>query len=136
MYRTNTFPGLNWTPGPAATQSYLVVMEDVGTARPEPVLHWTLFNIPPTLTRLEPGMTPTGNPPGSSYGPNISGQARPYLGPRTPPGPKHPYHFQVFALDRTLPADSINTFTTLLELAKGHVLASGELVGLGSADAK
>jgi hypothetical protein len=42
----------------------------------------------------------------------------------------------VFALDRTLPAASIDTFTTLLESAKGHVLASGELVGLGSADAK
>ena len=55
---------------------------------------------------------------------------------RTPPGPKYPYRFQVFALDRTLPAASIDTFTTLLELAKGHVLASGELVGLGSADAK
>ena len=37
---------------------------------------------------------------------------------------------------RTLPAASIDTFTTLLESAKGHVLASGELVGLGSADAK
>jgi phosphatidylethanolamine-binding protein (PEBP) family uncharacterized protein len=53
------------------------------------------------------------------------------MGPRTPPGPKHRYHFQIFALDTTIPAAT--TYAALTAAMKDHVLASGELVGLGQA---
>ena len=56
------------------------------------------------------------------------------MGPRTPPGPKHRYHLQVFALDTTLPANPMMTWDQLKTALKGHVLASGEVVGLGQAD--
>jgi len=135
QYRTNTFPGLTWSRGPAATASYAVIMQDPDlTMRGAPVLHWVLYNIPASVTTLAPGMAPTGNPPGSSYGPNYQGNARPYLGPRTPPGPKHNYHMQVFALDTTIPADPAITYDALVGAMKGHVLASGSVVGLGQAD--
>ncbi|HET9160361.1 MAG TPA: YbhB/YbcL family Raf kinase inhibitor-like protein [Caulobacteraceae bacterium] len=135
QYRTNTFPGLSWTSGPPATQSYAVILQDTDLSiRGAPVLHWVLYNIPKTVTKLEPGMAPTGNPPGSAYGPNYQGSARPYLGPRTPPGPKHHYHFQVFALDRMLAADPAITYDGLVSQMKDHILASGEIVGLGQAD--
>ncbi len=68
-----------------------------------PILHWTMWNVPANVTKLDAGMQPTGNPAGSAYGPNIRGAAQPYMGPRTPPGPNHPYHLQVFALDTTIP---------------------------------
>lgn len=135
QYRFNTFPGLQWTPGPAGTKSYAVIMQDTdGVARGAPILHWVLYNIPASVNLLPPGMAPTANPPGSSYGPNYRGTSQAYLGPRTPAGPKHHYHLQVFALDTAVTADPAITYDALVSQMKGHVLASGEVVGLGSVD--
>jgi para-nitrobenzyl esterase len=135
QYRGNTFPGLAWTAGPRDTMSYVVIMQDTGAiVRGAPILHWTLYNIPMSVTKLDAGMAATGNPPGSSYGPNIRASAQPYMGPRTPAGPKHPYHLQVFALDTTIPADPAITYDGLTGAMKGHILASGEVVGMGSVD--
>ena len=135
QYRGNVFPGLAWTSGPSATKSYVVIMQDTGAiVRGAPILHWTLYNIPSSVTKLEPGMSATGNPRGSNYGPNIRASAQPYMGPRTPPGPKHPYHLQVFALDRTIPANAAITYDELTGAMKGHILAAGEVVGMGSVD--
>ena len=135
QYRTNTFPGLTWSKGPKATKSYVIIMQDNSLIlRGAPILHWTLYNIPASVRKLDAGMTPTSNPPGSSYGPNIRAAAQPYMGPRTPPGPKHPYHLQVFALDTTLAADPAMTYDGLTGAMKDHILASGEVVGMGSVD--
>ena len=135
QYRGNVFPGLSWTPGPAWTKSYAIIMQDTdGTMRNSnglPILHWTMGNIPATITKLDAGMTK--EPDGAMFGPNARGPSQPYLGPRTPPGPKHRYHFQVFALDTVLAADAFATYATLAAAMDGHVLASGEVVGLGRA---
>ena len=99
QYQTNTFPGLEWTAGPAGTQSYAIIMQDTDgpAARGGIFLHWTAFNI--KATKLDAGMTAL--PSGAAGGPGM-GRGN-YAGPRTPAGPKHRYHFQVFALDTTLP---------------------------------
>jgi para-nitrobenzyl esterase len=131
QYRTNTFPGLEWTAGPAGTKSYAVIMQDTdGMIRNAPILHWTMFNIPGT--KLDAGMAAV--PSGATYGPNMRGANQAYMGPRTPAGPKHRYHLQVFALDTTLAADAGASLDTLQAAMKDHVLASGEVVGLGSVD--
>jgi para-nitrobenzyl esterase len=135
QYRGNVFPGLSWMAGPNGTKSYVVIMQDTGAiVRGAPILHWTLYNIPAGVTKLPAAMPATGNPPGSSYGPNIRASAQPYMGPRTPAGPKHPYHLQVFALDQTIPADPAMTYDQLTGAMKDHILASGEVVGMGSVD--
>jgi len=36
-----------------------------------PILHWTMVNIPATITKLDPGMTDP--PAGAQNGPNIRG---------------------------------------------------------------
>jgi para-nitrobenzyl esterase len=132
QYRTNTFPGLSWTKGPKATKSYVLIMQDNDLlVRSAPVLHWTMFNIPAGVTKLEVGMTTP--PTGSAYGPNYKGAAQAYTGPRTPPGPKDHYHFQIFALDTTV-ADPGADYVALTKAMDGHVLASGEVVGLGEKD--
>ena len=137
QYRSNTFPGLTWTKGPPATKSYVVIMQDNSLlVRGAPVLHWTLFNIPASVTRLEAGMAPGGNPPGSSYGPNYKGASQPYTGPRTPPGPGDNYHFEIFALDTTVPDTAKSSYEALTKAMQGHVLASGEVVGHAIADPK
>jgi para-nitrobenzyl esterase len=130
QYRGNVFPGLSWSAGPAGTKSYAVIMQDADAlARGAPILHWTMFNIPATVTKLDSGMTSV--PTGALNGPNIRGPNHAYMGPRTPAGPKHRYHFQGCALDTTLPSDSAMTYENMIAAMKGHVLASGEVIGLG-----
>ena len=134
QYRANTFPGLTWSKGPAGTKSYAVIMQDTELMiRGNPILHWTLFNIPASVTKMDVGMTT--QPAGAAYGPNYKGANQPYLGPRTPAGPKHHYHIQIFALD-TVIADPAagSSFEALTGAINGHVLASGEVIGLGSVD--
>jgi Raf kinase inhibitor-like YbhB/YbcL family protein len=112
------------------TNAYAIIMQDTdGMIRGGPILHWTAFNI--TGTKLDAGMSAL---PSGTYGPNMRGAAQAYMGPRTPAGPKHRYHFQVFALDTALPADAGATIESLTAAIKDHVLASGELVGLGQVD--
>jgi para-nitrobenzyl esterase len=133
QYRGNIFPGLSWTKGPQATRCYVIIMQDPDAIHDGmPILHWTMFNIPANVTKLEAAMQ--APPAGASYGPNIRGLAQAYLGPHTPPGPKHHYHLQLFALDSTLAANAGGSYESLTGAMKGHVLASGELVGLAHAD--
>jgi para-nitrobenzyl esterase len=130
QYRGNVFPGLAWTAGPAGTKSYAVIMQDGdGVRNNAPYLHWTMINVPASVTKLAVGMTT--QPAGAIYGPNYKGANQPYLGPRTPAGPKHRYHIQIFALDVVLPADAAASYEGITSAMKDHVLASGELVGLG-----
>jgi para-nitrobenzyl esterase len=130
QYKGNVFPGLSWTAGPRATKSYIIVMQDADALRNgAPILHWTMLNIPATVTKLDAGMS--APPAGAEYGPNIRGANQAYMGPRTPAGPKHRYHLQLFALDTQLAAGTITTFDLLTAAMKDHVLASGEVIGLG-----
>jgi Raf kinase inhibitor-like YbhB/YbcL family protein len=133
QYRTNTFPGLSWAGTPPGTRSFVVIMQDSDIVfGGRYILHWTLFNIPGSQTSLPVGMTAA--PTGASYGSSYKGPAQPYVGPKTPRGHRDHYHFQVFALDTVLPADaSASGITSLSADMKGHVLASGELVGIGQA---
>lgn len=136
QYQGNNFPGLEWSKGPASTKSYAIIMQDSGLVmRGSPILHWSIVNIPPTVTKLAEGMKPEEKPEGSIYGPNYQGAGKPYLGPRTPPGPKHKYHIQVLALDAVLPSDfAPKNYDELIAPLKGHVVASGEVIGLGQVD--
>jgi Raf kinase inhibitor-like YbhB/YbcL family protein len=136
QYQGNNFPGLEWTKGPAATKSYAIVMQDSGMVmRGSPILHWTIVNIPADVTKLPAGMKPEEKPATAIYGPNYRGATQPYLGPRTPPGPKHRYHIQVLALDTTLPTDfAPKSYDELTPALKDHVIASGAVIGLGQAD--
>jgi len=130
QFKGNVFPGLSWTAGPAGTKSYVAIMQD-GDAmmRGGPILHWTMVNIPASVTKLDAGMTTP--PAGAQNGPNMRGASSPYMGPRPPAGPKHRYHLQVFALDELIPAGTVTNYATLTDAMKGHVLASGEVIGLG-----
>lgn len=136
QYQGNEFPGLEWSKGPAETRSYAIVMQDSSfVVRGAPILHWSVVNIPTDTTKLAAGMKSDDKPASAIYGPNYQGAGKPYLGPRTPPGPKHKYHLQVLALDTLLPNDfAPKTYDELIAPLKGHVIAAGEVVGLGQAD--
>jgi len=126
----NMSPPLAWTRGPTGTQSYVVLAEDSGVNRAEPIVHWIVYNIPSTMRYL-PSETPgdTALPSGVMQGKNVSGSTA-YLGPKPPAGQTHPYHFQVFALNTKLNIDPANADrTTVINAMKGRVLASGDVVG-------
>lgn len=126
----NTSPSLRWARPPAGTRSLAVFVADAGVNRPEPIIHWIVYNIPSTARRL-PSQAPgeTSLPNGAMQGKNVSGNPG-YIGPKPPPGQTHPYYFQVFALDRTLDVDPASADRmTLINAMKGHVLASGSMIG-------
>ena len=128
----NVFPGLDWGEGPYGTRSFVVIMQDADvTFRGGPLLHWTMYAIPAGVTKLAVAMKDP--PAGASYGPNVRGSNQAYMGPHTPPGVKHHYHFAVLALDREIAVDPTLGFDALAADIAGHVLASGEVVGHGHA---
>ena len=133
-WRGNVFPGLTWSRGPTGTRSYVALLQDADglLGGNDAILHWTMYDIPAEVTTLAPGMT--APPPGAVAGPNRNGASGRYLGPRTGAGPKHRYPFQVFALDVTIPADPALSWPALKAAMAGHVLASGQTVGLGQLD--
>jgi para-nitrobenzyl esterase len=96
-------------------------------------IHLTLFNVPAGVTRLDAGMS--APPVGAIYGPNVHGLNQPYAGPHPHTAATQRYHLQVFALDTALGADSHLSFEALESDMTGHVLASGEIVGLAAGDA-
>jgi para-nitrobenzyl esterase len=129
QYRGNVFPGLAWSKGPRGTRSYVAIMQDADVKVRGGLLHWSMYDI--TGRRLDAGLT--APPAGASFGPNMRGPNHAYMGPHTPPGAKHHYHFAVFALDETIPVDPALSYDALAAAMTGHVLASGEVVGLGQA---
>lgn len=129
----NISPPLKWSAGPAGTKSYVVIMEDPDVAQNPPFVHWLLFNIPATVTELPEGVPPSPalpKPDDARQGKNDRGSIG-YIGPNPPvPDPAHRYHFQIFALDTTLDLPVGTTREELLAAMQGHVLGSGQLVGL------
>jgi para-nitrobenzyl esterase len=134
QYRGNVFPGLAWNAGPTGTLSYVLIMqgEDQGSGTSATSIHLTLFNIPPAVRQLAVGMTSA--PQNASLGPNVHGLNQPYAGPHTHTLAKHAYHLQVLALDTWLQLEPTVSFEALVAAMTGHVLASGELIGLAGMD--
>jgi Raf kinase inhibitor-like YbhB/YbcL family protein len=132
-YGKSLSPQVSWTKGPAGTKSYAVLLEDSdANARGMPITHWLAFNIPATATSLAQGLPPQGAaavPAGMLFGNNITGKPA-YFGPRTPALATHHYHLQVVALDMVLPLAEGAPRNAFVDAAKGHVLASGEVVGI------
>lgn len=126
----NVSPPITWLKGPTGTMSYVVLVEDNGVSRPEPITHWIVYDIPGTVTRLPLGV-PAGDrlENGAAQGKNIAGSAG-YIGPKPPAGETHPYHFQVFALSQRLNLDPATADrAAVLAAMRGKVVASGDLIG-------
>jgi len=127
-YGADISPEVNWTAVPGA-KSYAVVLDDPDAPGAEPFVHWLMWNIPSARNRLTEGAPP----PGVSQGRN-GHDATGYWGPHPPSGTHH-YHLQVMALDTTLALPPGADRAQLAQAMRGHVIASGEVVGLFSAPA-
>lgn len=121
-------PPLKWTAGPNGTKCYALSVEDPD-APGGTWWHWTISNIPPSVTQLSEGASKgKALPKGSIEGKNDFEQLG-YNGPMPPKGQNHHYHFKVVALSDQLklsPGCSKQQYETAI---KGHILAQGELIG-------
>jgi len=124
----NVSPPLEWNKGPPGTISYVVLAEDSGVDRPEPIVHWIIYNISPSargLPRDVPTNATLAN--GAAQGKNIAGKSG-YIGPKPPAGQTHPYHFEVFALNAKLDIDPEKADrAAVVKAMKSRVLASGDV---------
>ena len=119
-------PPLEWTGVPAAAKSLAVTLQDLTS--PRRVVHWVVYNIPPTITGLKAG---------AFGGPAAAGEpGRNQLGHLgyDGPCPRHPgqtnhYHFTLYALDRMISVKEA-TPAQLRSAMNGHIVAQAELVGL------
>ena len=128
----NFSPSVAWASAPEGTRSFVVVMEDPDAKEPSPYVHWTIFNLPATTSRLAESIPALPQLPDlgkARQGRNSRGTIG-YVGPRPPVGdPPHHYHFQVFALDTVLDLPPGAERDALLAAMRGHVLAAGEIIG-------
>lgn len=94
----NTSPALEWEGAPKGTKSYAITVYDPDAPTGSGWWHWTVVNIPATVTKLKEGDSHKGNlPSGAVEGRTDFGRPG-YGGPCPPPGKPHRYIFTVHAL--------------------------------------
>ena len=124
----DTSPPLEWTGVPQDARSLALIVDDPDApdpAAPERTyVHWVLYDIPATVTSLDPGAP---RPDGARDGTN-DWKRTGYGGPCPPIG-RHRYFFKLYALDTAL-GDLDQPAKAALERAMdGHIVARAELVG-------
>jgi Raf kinase inhibitor-like YbhB/YbcL family protein len=121
-----------WSGLPSGTQSLALMMEDPDASSARPYVHWLAWNIDPAAGALAEGIPQGGElrtPVTLRQGRNTR-RLTGYFGPRPPGSQPHHYHFQLFALDTRLDLAGGADREALLAAMNGHVLATGDLVGL------
>jgi hypothetical protein len=120
-------PALAWTEPPAGTQSLALIVDDPDTPK-KTVIHWLLYELPPTARVLPEGVpTKAKLPDGSRQGKNDHGKIG-YSGPCPPPGAAHHYFFKLYALDYKTGLKPKATAADVEKAIKGHILAQTELI--------
>jgi Raf kinase inhibitor-like YbhB/YbcL family protein len=137
-YGKNVSPPIAWSVGPDKTKAYVLIVQDIDaqdpdSRKPEPLLHWLAYNIPPQVHALNRGIKNiklTTSPLGMMQGWN-SHESFGYTGPHPPVGaPAHRYVFQIYAVDRKLSAGPGAHLDRVLSAMRGHVIARGEVTAL------
>lgn len=121
-------PELSWGTPPEHTQSFTFIVYDKDSPLGFKFTHWVLYDVPADKREL-PENTPKQAqlPDGSRQGPNDYDRIG-YVGP-CPPRGTHNYVFTIYALDTRLNLPPGASKKQVIKAMKGHVLASGELVG-------
>ena len=75
----NMSPSLSWSKGPLGTRSYVVLTEDSGVNRHDPIVHWVMYNIPSNITSLGQNIPAQARLDiGAEQGKNVRGCGRLY----------------------------------------------------------
>jgi Raf kinase inhibitor-like YbhB/YbcL family protein len=127
----NVSPQLSWRDFPAETKSFALTVFDPDAPTGSGYWHWVAFDIPANVTSLEADASGGKSPGGGKTGYTDFG-TNGYSGPCPPAGDQpHRYVFTVYALDvpSVKGAGQGTTGATLVFQMRGHVLATGTLVG-------
>jgi Raf kinase inhibitor-like YbhB/YbcL family protein len=120
-------PPLEWKGAPAGTKSFALIVDDPDAPDPKApkrvYVHWVVYDIPPSVTKIDRGASPKG----ARIGTNDWKKAA-WGGPCPPIG-RHRYFFKLYALDKTLGDLGAPTKSNVEEAMRGHVLEQVELVG-------
>ena len=139
-------PPLSWSGAPEGTASFVLIVHDLDAMTNPPndytapvrdtnnVLHWLVWNIPPTATGLPEGVPQGPQLPDGSR--QISQSGPYYRGPGAPPtGPPHHYVFELYALDTTINVPNTDASPAEVRAAvkaamATHVRGKATLIGL------
>lgn len=117
----NISPPLEISQVPEDAASLVLIVDDPDAPSGD-FVHWTVFNIPPTTTKIAEGTAPQGIEAMTDFGKTGWG------GP-CPPAGSHRYFFKLYALDMELDLDNTATKAEIETSMTGHVLDRTELLG-------
>jgi Raf kinase inhibitor-like YbhB/YbcL family protein len=125
-------PPLAWSSLPEGTKQIALICDDPDAPRPQPWVHWVIYNMPADTTGLPEGVPRDARlkaPAGALQGENSwDSDNIGYRGPLPPKG-SHRYYFKLYALDVQLSLAPGLDKDALLKKVEGHVLAQGQLMG-------
>lgn len=123
----NISPPLEFSEVPEHSKSLVLIMDDPDvpkTLRASGMYdHWTVFNMPPSTTKLEENTPPPGVQGKNTGGENV------YVGP-CPPDAQHRYFFKLYALDSLLDLKEGATKEEVEKAMEGHIVDQCQLLGL------
>ena len=120
-------PPLSWTNVPKNAHSIVLICDDPDAPAGDWV-HWVCYDIPAAVDSL-PEAIPYGDTLACGGKQGTSDFRKIGYGGPCHPGGTHRYFFKVYALDVMLNLPSGKTKKEIVKAIKGHVVASGELVG-------
>jgi Raf kinase inhibitor-like YbhB/YbcL family protein len=122
-------PPLSWSGVPAGAKTLALIVDDPD-APSGPFTHWIVYNLPGKISALPENLPKTRSVAnGGIQAMNDFGRVG-YNGPCPPGGSPHHYHFRLYALTTELHLANDAGARELSEAMRGHVLSSGETVGL------
>jgi hypothetical protein len=114
-------PALTIQGVPETTKSLTLIVDDpdapMGTW-----VHWVVYDISPTMSRIDENSIPGKQGSNDSNGENYGGPC--------PPSGTHRYFFKIYALDTMLNLDEGLSKKVLEKAMQGHILDKAELIGL------
>lgn len=123
---------LAWSAAPAATKSFAIIARDLDSVLSSvlgPFVHWVVYDIPSAEHELPDALPPQPElPNGIRQGINGFDKVG-FAGPCPPGKSWHRYEFKVYALDTALNLPSGLSRKAVLAAMKGHVVATGSLIG-------
>ena len=124
-------PPLSWSGLPEGTRSLVLIVDDPDAPDPKAPkttwVHWVLYDIPADASGLPEGVSSDKLPPGTRQG--LNDWKRPGYGGPCPPIGEHRYFHKIYALDKQIGELGTANKAAVEGAMKGHVLASGELIG-------
>ncbi|MGR8935743.1 MAG: YbhB/YbcL family Raf kinase inhibitor-like protein [Gammaproteobacteria bacterium] len=124
-------PPLAWSDLPANTASLALIVDDPDAPDPKAPkmtwVHWVVYNIPPSVTKLPEDARRGDLPAGILQGINDWKKIG-YRGPCPPIG-RHRYFHKLYALDIVLPDLDEPNKAKLEKAMAGHILEHKELIG-------